>query len=160
MAWAELQELTISAQEACSALLPPPAPRGPLNLTERVCSLMVGIPQAMSYAVHQEAMAALTLAKLQLPRANLGAVALGIPEDTSDKALEIVEDTIAPLVVAAMNIIAMLRCWSMTSQTRWKGLLLHHLLHHLRKKLAVIFVVVILGACPFEQWCARGAPMC
>ena len=114
----------------------------------------------MSYTVHQEAMVALTLAKLQLPQTNLGDVALGIPKDTSDKALEIAKDTIAPLVVATVSIVAMLRCWSMTSRTRWKGLPLHQLLHHLRKKLAIIFVVVILGACPFEQWCARGAPMC
>ena len=103
---------------------------------------------------------ALTLAKLQLSRVDLGIAALGVPEDTSDEALERVEDTIMPLVVTAANIIDDASLLVMTSPMRWMGLPLHQLLHHLRKKLAVIFVVVILGACPFEQWCAKGAPAC
>lgn len=86
-------------------MLPPPALGGPLNLTGRVRSLAARIPRVVRCAVCQGATAALTLAKLQLPRVNLGAVALGIPKDTSDKALETAEDTVAPLVAAAMNII-------------------------------------------------------
>jgi hypothetical protein len=48
---------------------------------------------------------ALTLAKLQLSQVDLSTVALGVPEDTFDKALERAKDAVAPLVAATVNII-------------------------------------------------------
>lgn len=61
-------------QEACDALLPPPAQGGPLTLTEWVSSLAAHIPRVVRCAVGQGATVALTLVKLQVPQANLGVV--------------------------------------------------------------------------------------
>jgi hypothetical protein len=43
--------------------------------------------------------------RLQLPQVDLGAVALGVPEDTSDRALEVAKDAMAPLVATAAKIV-------------------------------------------------------
>lgn len=48
---------------------------------------------------------ALSLARLQLTQVDLGAVGLGVIDDTFDRALEEAEDAVAPLVTAAINII-------------------------------------------------------
>lgn len=64
---AVLQGLVTSAQEACDALLPHPAQEGPVDLTGQVCLLVTHIPQVVRCTVCQGAVAALTLARLQLP---------------------------------------------------------------------------------------------
>lgn len=92
-------------QEACDALLPLPPMEGPHNLTGRLCSLRVHVPRVIRCTIHHGASAALTLARLQLPQVDLGAMALGVLEDTSDRALEEAKDTVAPLIAVAVNII-------------------------------------------------------
>jgi len=48
---------------------------------------------------------ALTLAKLQLPLVDLGAVDLGVPKETSNKLLEEAKSTVVPLVAVVAGII-------------------------------------------------------
>lgn len=43
--------------------------------------------------------------RLQLLEVDLGVVALGVPKETSDKALEEAEDTVAPLVSTMAGIV-------------------------------------------------------
>ena len=53
----------------------------------------------------QGATMALTLAKLQLPLVDLGAVDLGVPKETSNKLLEEAKSTVVPLVAVVAGII-------------------------------------------------------
>ena len=53
----------------------------------------------------QGATVALTLAKLQLPLVDLGAVDLGVPKETSNKLLEEAKSTVVPLVAVVAGII-------------------------------------------------------
>lgn len=62
-------------------------------------------PWVVRCTICQGATVALTLMRLQLPQVDLGAVALGVPEDTSDRALEVAEDAMAPLVATVANIV-------------------------------------------------------
>lgn len=45
------------------------------------------------------------MARLQLPQVDLGAVALGVPKDTFDEALEEAEGAVAQLVTTITNIV-------------------------------------------------------
>ena len=53
----------------------------------------------------QGATVALTLAKLQLPLVDLGAMDLGVPKETSNKLLEEAKSTVVPLVAVVAGII-------------------------------------------------------
>lgn len=62
-------------------------------------------PWVVGCVVQQGTTVALTQTRLQLPHVDLGAVVLGVLEDTSDSALEDAKDTVAPLVPAAVNVV-------------------------------------------------------
>ncbi|CAD6223576.1 unnamed protein product [Miscanthus lutarioriparius] len=47
----------------------------------------------------------MTLTNLQLPQADLGAVSLGMPKETSDKELEEARSAVVPLVAATAGIV-------------------------------------------------------
>ena len=102
---------------------------------------------------------ALTLARLRLPQVDLGAVALGILEDTSDSALEDAEDAVAPLVPPPRTSSMTGRCWPMSTRMRKKRLLLPRLPRDMRKNLVVKSVAMILGVPPFKQRCTGSTPV-